>query len=364
MSLFSGLDGKTIMSLFLRVGQLLCTLLPIWLTSRDTLKVGVINWCLYIWCICFGLTFLGFLLELGSLFKLPLCNIRSLLRLSDKFQYHLPLSWDGVLHAFGSYFAVFCLSAAVIFGPTYIQFFSPGPARNRVITATACSCVAALLYAIEVAWVCRRPSRVSCFWPTFPGVLRRLENYVANIIFAFISNTDLSLHQPALVWCVAVYLICFLLGAVNYLVNGCDCDNDKKLPLRLPVLLWVQTVLSVLLYATAVILWPLYQFQEKLGEQPQRSSDMSCSDQLNIFVCVWDQRLAVAILTVINLLVYVADLVYLVREAFMAAPSRDGCRAERPGHMCLQGLWKEVVALKACPASLGSHPRALLMCGL
>ncbi|XDC84324.1 hypothetical protein R6Z07F_015497 [Ovis aries] len=346
MSLFSGLDGKTIMSLFLRVGQLLCTLLPIWLTSRDTLKVGVINWCLYIWCICFGLTFLGFLLELGSLFKLPLCNIRSLLRLSDKFQYHLPLSWDGVLHAFGSYFAVFCLSAAVIFGPTYIQFFSPGPARNRVITATACSCVAALLYAIDVAWVCRRPSRVSCFWPTFPGVLRRLENYVANIIFAFISNTDLSLHQPALVWCVAVYLICFLLGAVNYLVNGCDCDNDKKLPLRLPVLLWVQTVLSVLLYATAVILWPLYQFQEKLGEQPQRSSDMSCSDQLNIFVCVWDQRLAVAILTVINLLVYVADLVYLVREAFFLpdGPYRDWVAAASAFSCVISALYARDVA--------------------
>uniref|UniRef100_A0A452FL15 MARVEL domain-containing protein n=1 Tax=Capra hircus TaxID=9925 RepID=A0A452FL15_CAPHI len=317
-------------SLFLRMGQLLSTLVPIWLTREDTLEVRVINWCLFIWPICFSLTLLGFILELGSLFKLPLGSFQCLLRLYDKFQSLLRLYRDGVLHAFGSYFAVFCLSAAVIFGPTYIQFFSPGPARNRVITATACSCVAALLYAIEVAWVCRRPSRVSCFWPTFPGVLRRLENYVANIIFAFISNTDLSLHQPALVWCVAVYLICFLLGAVNYFVNGCDCDNDKKLPLRVPCLLWVQTVVSVLLYATAVILWPLYQFQEKLGEQPQRSSDMSCSGQLNIFVCVWDQRLAVAILTVINLLVYVADLVYLVREAFVGGSNgkESACNEE------------------------------------
>ena len=104
---------------------------------------------------------------------------------------------------------------------------------------------------------------------------------------------------------------------MNFLVNACDCDNDKKLPLRFPRLLWVQTVLSVLLYFTAVIVWPLYQFHEKLGGQPQRSSDMSCGDQLNIFVCFWDQRLAVAILTGINLLVYVADTVYLVREALV-----------------------------------------------
>ena len=128
-----------------------------------------------------------------------------------------------------------------------------------------------------------------CFMPRFPGALRRLENYVACVIFAFISNTDLYLHQPALGWCVAVYSICFILGAVNYLVNGCDCDNDIKLPLRVPYLLWVQTVLSVLLYVTAVILWPLYQSHEKLGVQPQQSSNMSCSDQLTTFVCIWDQ---------------------------------------------------------------------------
>lgn len=311
------LCSSTCLTLSLRVGQLLSTLLPILLTSQDTLKVGVINWCLFIWCICLSLTLLGFILELCSLFGLPLGNIQCRLRLSDKFQYHVRLSWDGVLHAFCSYFAVVCLSAAVIFGPTYIQVFPPGPARNRAITATAFSCVAALLYAIEVAWVCRRPGGMYCFWPTFPGVLRRLENYVANIIFAFVCNTDLYLHQPALVWCVAVYAICFALGVVNFLLNGCDCDNDKKLPLRFPWLLRVQTVLSVLLYVTALILWPLYQFLEKWGGQPQRSSDMSCGDHLNVFVCIWDQRLAVAILTGINLLVYMADTVYLVQEAFV-----------------------------------------------
>ncbi|XP_065762119.1 myeloid-associated differentiation marker-like [Muntiacus reevesi] len=342
MSLFSGLDCKTITTLLLRVGQLLSVLVPILLASEDALKEGVINWCMFIWCICFALTFLGFVLELGSLFKLPLCNIQSLLRFSDKFQYHLRLSWDGILHAFGCYFAVVCLAAAIIFGPTYIQFFSPGPAQNRAITATTFSCVAALLYAIEVAWVCRRPGKMFCFWPTFPGVLRRLENYVANIILAFTCNTDLYLHQPALVWCVAVYWICFILGALNFLVNGCDCDNDKKLPLPVPSLLWVQTVLSVLLYATAVILWPLYQFHEKLGGQAQRSSYMSCSDQISIFVCIWDQQLAVAILTVINLLVYVTDMVYLVREAFRLTLTGDrkresltAHRADGPRGLCL-----------------------------
>ena len=82
-------------SLFLRVGQLLSTLVPIWLTREDTLEVGVINWCLFIWPICFSLTLLGFILELGSLFKLPLGSFQCLLRLYDKFQSLLRLYRDG-----------------------------------------------------------------------------------------------------------------------------------------------------------------------------------------------------------------------------------------------------------------------------
>lgn len=93
-------------SLFLRMGQLLSTLVPIWLTREDTLEVGVINWCLFIWPICFSLTLLGFILELGSLFKLPLGSFQCLLRLYDKLQSLLRLYRDGVLYAFGSYFAV------------------------------------------------------------------------------------------------------------------------------------------------------------------------------------------------------------------------------------------------------------------
>ena len=300
MSWSSGLASKAIMVFFLCVGQLLSTCVSFSLgASLGIWKEGLGKWCMFIWCLCFAMSLIVSIVEL--------CGLPS----------RLPCSWDGFLHAYSSYFVITCIVTSFIFGTSYIQVFSPGPAQNRAIIATAFSCVAALLYAIEVAWVCVRPGNMVCFVPTFPGVLRRLENHLAWVIFAFISNTDLYQHQPALVWCVAVYAICFVLGVVNFLVNGCDCDNDKKLPLRFPRLLWVQTVLSVLLYFTAVIVWPLYQFHEKLGGQPQRSSDMSCSDQLTTFFCIWDQRLVVAILTAINLLVYVADMMYLILEAFV-----------------------------------------------
>ncbi|KAI4560025.1 hypothetical protein MJT46_012263 [Ovis ammon polii x Ovis aries] len=247
MSWSSGLPSKPIMGFCLRVGQLLSTCVSFSLgASLGIWKESLANWCMFIWCLCFAMSLITSIVELCGL------------------QCRIPCSWDGFLHAYSFHFGIICIVTSLIFGTSYIQVFSPGPAQNRAITATAFSCVAALLYAIEVAWVCVRPGDMVCFVPTFPGVLRRLENYLACVIFPFISNTDLYQHQPALVWCVAVYSICFLLGAVVYFVNGCDCDNDKTWLLPVPSLLWVQTVLSVLLYATAVILWPLYQFHEKL----------------------------------------------------------------------------------------------------
>ena len=171
--------------------------------------------------------------------------------------------------------------------------------------------MASVLYALEVAWVCARPGNIYCFVPTFQGVIRRLENVVACVIFGFITNIDLYQHQPALIWCVVVYSICFILGAVNFFINGCDSDNDRRLSIPYPGFLVGQTVLSILLYTTAVVLWPLYQFDENFGGQPLRSNDMTCSSDLPPTLCVWDQRLAVAILTAMNLLTYMADSAYM-----------------------------------------------------
>ena len=138
---------------------------------------------------------------------------------------------------------------------------------------------------------------------------------MACIIFAFISNTYLHQHQPALVWCVAVYSICFTLGAVAMLLKLVKFEN--RLHTFFPRFLLGQTVLSVLLYASALILWPLYQFNQEFGGQPQRSSNVSCSDELASTLCIWDQKLTVAILTAINLLIYVADMAYWIHFIFI-----------------------------------------------
>ena len=81
-----------------------------------------------------------------------------------------------------------------------------------------------------------------------------------------------------------------------------------------PIFQLVLSLLSVLLYISALVLWPLSQFSEEFGGQPQRVSDGDCRDELTYDMCAWDQRLAVAVLTAVNLLVYMADLGYWARQ--------------------------------------------------
>uniref|UniRef100_A0A4W2GL00 MARVEL domain-containing protein n=1 Tax=Bos indicus x Bos taurus TaxID=30522 RepID=A0A4W2GL00_BOBOX len=154
------------------------------------------------------------------------------------------------------------------------------------------------------------------------GLLKVLETFMAGFIFICIINTSLYLHQPALEWCVAVYSICFILAALAILLNlgKWQC----RLPSLYPIFQLVLSLLSVLLYVSALVLWPLYQFNEQFGRQPHRSRDVSCQHRLTNYVCVWDQRLAVAILTAINLLIYVADLVYWAHHVSVGTEDQPG----------------------------------------
>ena len=114
---------------------------------------------------------------------------------------------------------------------------------------------------------------------------------------------------------MAVYSICFILAAVAILLNLGDCTN--VLPIAFPTFLSGLALISVIFYATALVLWPLYQFDQRHGGQPRRQMDVSCSRSHTYYVCFWDRRLAVAILTGINLLAYLADLVYSARLVFV-----------------------------------------------
>ncbi|XFG11817.1 hypothetical protein AB1E19_015441 [Capra hircus] len=285
-SLSLGLDSVTNKSYLLHFLQLLSTCMAFFLVTREsTWSVDISNWSMFVWCFCFAVTLLILIAEL--------CGLQ------DKLHF-----WDSFLITSACYCALFCLSASIIYPIIHLQIFPDGSPRHHVIAATAFSGIASVAYAVEVVWTCARTGEPSC---SLLGLLKRLEIFVACVIFAFLSNTYPNERQPALVWCVAVYCTCFILGAVAMLWHRCDCDES----LPYSCLGFGQSVLAVLLYTTALILWSLYQFNGDFGGQPQRSNELSCIDELTSYLCVWDQRLAVAILTAVNLLIYVADLVIL-----------------------------------------------------
>ena len=177
---------------------------------------------------------------------------------------------------YACYATLLCLSASITYSITHVQFLPDGPYRDWVAAASAFSCVISALYARDVActWVAYGFKEVPCFVHTVPGLLKVLETFIAGIIFAFISNTSLYLHQAALEWCVAVYSICFIPAALAILLN--TGEWECRLPRPFPLFQLVLSLLSVLLYVSTLVLWPLYQFNEELGRQPQQSSDMGC----------------------------------------------------------------------------------------
>lgn len=67
-------------------------------------------------------------------------------------------------------------------------------------------------------------------------------------------------------------------------------------------------MLAAVMYATAVVVWPIYAFQNN----PRHSS---CHH------CAWDGLLVVSLMTCVNLIAYILDTVYSVRLVFFITPS-------------------------------------------
>lgn len=282
----------------LRLLQLVSTCIAFSLVASVGAYTGPMgHWSMFTWCFCFAVTLIILLVELCGL------------------QARFPLSWRNFPITYACYAALFCLTSSIIYPTTYVQFMSHGRSRDHAIAATTFSCIACLAYATEVAWTRARPGEITGYMATVPGLLKVLETFVACVIFVFIGDPILYQRAPALEWCVAVYAICFILAAVAILLNLGDCTN--VLPFPFPSFLSGLALLSVLLYATALVLWPLYQFDERYGGQPRRSWDSGCAVRHTHNVCNWDRRLAVAVLTGINLLAYVADLVHSARLVFV-----------------------------------------------
>ncbi|XP_041634281.1 myeloid-associated differentiation marker homolog [Cheilinus undulatus] len=241
------------------------------------------TWCMFVWCSCFCVTFLILVLELTGL--------------SSK----LPISWGDFTRAYAMLATLLVLSASIIFPVIFTSSVC-----DKCIAASVTSCIAFILYAVEVGLTRAKPGESSGFLSTVPGLLKVLEAFVACIIFTCLGGIGYK-HLPGLQWCVAVYSICFIF-AINVIALTI-CRLHSLLPAPFDKVLCVCNVMAVLMYMSAVVIWPFYALRN--SPRPKICSLLPH--------CPWDDLVTIAVMTGVNLVAYIIDTVYSFRLAFSAS---------------------------------------------
>lgn len=243
------------------------------------------TWCMFSWCFCFIVTLLVLLLELLELYPL------------------LPLSWDDFTAAFSMLAALMVFTSSVVYPATLIKGSCNNSQCARQAVGTTASWLCFLAYAVEVSLTRAKPGDISSFLSTVPGLLKVFEAFVACLIFSLLNAYS---GEPALMWCVAVYSICFIftLLIIIFTIGRCLA----YIPCSLEKVLVGYNFLALLMYLTATILWPLYSFR---GQGRPNPCNQGCS---------WDKHLGITFLTIFNLIAYLVDLVYSTRMVFFRAP--------------------------------------------
>ncbi|XP_066537750.1 myeloid-associated differentiation marker homolog [Hoplias malabaricus] len=283
--------------LWARVAALLFTCVAFSVAAHGSRLIGsMFDWCMFCWVFSFITTLLVITVELLGL------------------QSRVPVSWSNFPITFACYSLLLCLSASIIF-PLYFLKGGNNPggeARDHSIASTVFSCLATVAYLVEVSLSRARPGEVVGYMATVPGLLKVCETYVAIVIFLFISNPVSYDDYPALKWCLAVYCICFIISMA--IVVMCVGECTSYLPVPLPRFLSAYALLAVLMYLTATILWPVFKFDSRYSRSSGRSS--SCQYYTH-GLCDWDKLVAIAVLTALNFLIYLADLVHSARLVFV-----------------------------------------------
>ncbi|XP_010748269.2 myeloid-associated differentiation marker homolog [Larimichthys crocea] len=245
------------------------------------------TWCMFTWCFCFCVTLLILILEFTSL--------------SAK----LPISWDDFTCAFAMLATLMVLAASIIY-PTFFACSNCG----KQIGASVTSCLAFILYAVEVGLIRAKPGEISGFLSTVPGLLKVLEAFVACIIFICLDGNRYT-KFPGLQWCVAVYSICFIFAVTVIIFTICRLLS--LFPAPFDKVLTGCNVLAVLMYITAVVIWPLYSFQNN----PKPS--VCPSYGLGGILCKWNHLVVISFMTCFNLVAYIVDTVYSFRLVFFVS---------------------------------------------
>lgn len=239
-------------------------------------------WCMFTWVFCCFFTLFILLMEF--------CSLNS----------RVPISWHDFTTAFAMLATLMVLTASIIY-----PIFFTCPTCGKQIGATVTSCLAFILYATEVGLTRAKPGEISGFLSTVPGLLKVLEAFVACIIFICLDLTYYS-RFAGLQWCVAVYSLCFIFALLIILFT--IGRLLALFPFSFDKVLTGYNVLAVLMYTTAVVVWPYYSFHN----HPRPSW---CNH------CYWDSLAVISFMTCLNLIVYVVDTCYSVKLVFFVSPA-------------------------------------------
>lgn len=269
--------------LWVRLAALLFTCVAFSVAAHGALLPhgGMADWCIFCWAFSFACTLLVLLVEQFGL------------------QARTPVSWSNFPITNACYAALLCLSASIIFPVFYIkdqQLY--GEVRDYRIVSTVFSCLAAVAYMGEVSLTKARPGEVAGYMATAPGLLKVCQTFLACIIFILVSNPNTYEQHAALKWCMAVYCICFILSMAVVVLCVGECTGC--LPIPFSKFLSAYGLLAVIMYLTATIIWPVFQFDKQYQHQSRNP-----------------KLIAVAVLTAVNFLLYLADLAYTARLVFV-----------------------------------------------
>lgn len=284
------LEIPTSQLLWVRIAGLLftCVAFSVAAHGANLPSGGMADWCIFCWAFSFACVLLVLLVEQFNL------QARAL------------VSWSNFPITVACYALLLCLSASIIFPIFFLRenrwpFSHDSKTRDYRITSTVFSCLATVAFLAEVSITKARPGEVAGYMATAPGLLKVCQTFVACIIFILVSNPVSYDCHPALKWCMAVYCICFILSMA--VVVLCVGEFTRCLPIPFSNFLSVFGLLAVIMYLTATIIWPIFQFDR------QYHCGRSDSPKL----------IAVAVLTGLNFLLYVADLAYSARLVFVSA---------------------------------------------
>uniref|UniRef100_A0A3B4AUE3 Myeloid-associated differentiation marker-like protein 2 n=1 Tax=Periophthalmus magnuspinnatus TaxID=409849 RepID=A0A3B4AUE3_9GOBI len=255
------------------------------------------EFCMAAWCFCFAMTVVIFFLDATRLYS---C---------------LPISWDNFTVTCAAFATLMYVTASVVYPLFFVRSECPYEGchiRNFRIAVTVCSILCAVSYGAEVATLYRaKPGQaVVGYMATVSGLLKVVQGFVACIIFGALANRSEYSRYEATIYCVVVYSFCFALTAVVVLMTVC---GRTKTVLCMPFerFMVVCTLLEVLLYLSASVVWTVFCFDSKYGS-PERPYHCPRGK------CPWDSKLVVAVFSFVNLILYGADLLYSQTMRFVS----------------------------------------------